>query len=202
MEQKQNILAIQTFWTKEWQKKGIIHCWSPAEKKATMTILKLTLRILLLLVSPTSSSHKQKIKHGIAGNGNTYAMSQRTLQKRHKMQTLIQSIVPTPILVPLCHILAWSNEKPRCSVVAQAACSQKKNMIEKQMALCASPKCFRMHEELRHRLHLTILARTSQDSHCCHSLCRSLYFRSCYARHSHLQSCTSRSREKKMRMER
>ena len=76
-------------------------------------------------VSPTSSSHQQKIKHGIAGNGNTYAMSQRTLQKRHKMQTLIQSIVPTPILVPLCHILAWSNEKPRCSVVAQAACSQK-----------------------------------------------------------------------------
>ena len=106
-------------------KKGRIHCLSPTEKKATMTVLKLTLSILLLSVSPTSSSHKQKIKHGIAGNGNTYAMSQRTLQKRHKMQTLIQSIVPTPILVPLCHILAWSNEKPRCSVVAQAACSQK-----------------------------------------------------------------------------
>ena len=121
----------KTFWQfkhfgqKNGKKKGRIHCLSPTEKKATMTVLKLTLSILLLSVSPTSSSHKQKIKHGIAGNGNTYAMSQRTLQKRHKMQTLIQSIVPTPILVPLCHILAWSNEKPRCSVVAQAACSQK-----------------------------------------------------------------------------
>ena len=163
MEQKQNILGTSNILDKRKTEKRInsllvssrekkLQCWFWSSHFA-FCFSRFHQLLVLISRNKKKSYIRRKWQHICDEPARVAETSQKT-----QANTINCSNANS--IVPLCHLLAWSNEKPRGSVVAQAIRSQKR-MVEKQMTLCANIKCFRLHEERAHRLHLTILARTS-----------------------------------------